>query len=38
LFGARARGGSHYGLVAQSTSVGIKGVLDKMKGWFQGNF
>jgi cell division protein FtsA len=38
LFGARARGGSHYGLVAQSTSVGIKGVLGKMKGWFQGNF
>jgi cell division protein FtsA len=38
LFGARARGGSHYGLVPQSASVGIKGVLDKMKGWFQGNF
>jgi cell division protein FtsA len=38
LFGARARGGSHYGFVAQSTSVGIKGVLGKMKGWFQGNF
>jgi cell division protein FtsA len=38
LFGAKARGGSHYGLVAQSTSVGIKGVLGKMKGWFQGNF
>ncbi len=38
LFGAKARGGSHYGLVPQSASVGIKGVLDKMKGWFQGNF
>jgi cell division protein FtsA len=38
LFGAKARSGSHYGLVPQSTSVGIKGVLDKMKGWFQGNF
>ncbi|HWR87710.1 MAG: cell division protein FtsA [Proteobacteria bacterium] len=38
LFGAKARGGSHYGLVTQSTSVGIKGVLGKMKGWFQGNF
>jgi len=38
LFGAKARGGSHYGLVTQSTSVGIKGVLSKMKGWFQGNF
>jgi len=38
LFGAKARGGSHYGLVPQSSSVGIKGVLDRMKGWFQGNF
>lgn len=38
LFGAKARSGSHYGLVTQSTSVGIKGVLGKMKGWFQGNF
>ena len=38
LFGAKARGGSHYGLVTQSASVGIKGVLGKMKGWFQGNF
>jgi cell division protein FtsA len=38
LFGAKARSGSHYGLVPQSTSIGIKGVLDKMKGWFQGNF
>ncbi len=38
LFGAKARGGGHYGLVPQSTSVGIKGVLSKMKGWFQGNF
>jgi cell division protein FtsA len=38
LFGAKARGGSHYGLVTQSTSVSIKGVLGKMKSWFQGNF
>jgi cell division protein FtsA len=38
LFGAKARGGGHYGLVPQTTSVGIKGVLGKMKGWFQGNF
>jgi hypothetical protein len=38
LFGAKARGGGHYGLVPQTTSVGIKGVLSKMKGWFQGNF
>ena len=38
LFGAKARGGSHYGLVPLSPSVGIKGVLGKMKGWFQGNF
>jgi cell division protein FtsA len=38
LFGAKARGGSHYGLAPQSTSIGIKGVLGKMKGWFQGNF
>jgi cell division protein FtsA len=38
LFGARARGGSRYGLMPQSASVGIQGVLGKMKGWFQGNF
>ena len=38
LFGAKARGGNQYGLVTQSTSVGIKGVLGRMKGWFQGNF
>jgi cell division protein FtsA len=38
LFGAKARGGNHYGLVKPSKSVGIQGVLDKMKGWFQGNF
>ncbi len=38
LFGAKARGGGHYGLVTQPASVGIQGVLDKMKGWFQGNF
>jgi hypothetical protein len=38
LFGAKARGGGHYGLVTQPASVGIQGVLDRMKGWFQGNF
>ena len=38
LFGAKARGGNLYGLVPQSTAIGIKGVLGKMKGWFQGNF
>jgi cell division protein FtsA len=38
LFGAKARSGSQYGLVPQSASIGIKGVLGKMKGWFQGNF
>ena len=38
LFGAKARGGSRYGLMPQSASVGMKGVLGKMKGWFQGNF
>jgi len=38
LFGAHARGGSRYGLVAQPASVGLHGVLGKMKSWFQGNF
>ena len=38
LFGARARGGSRYGLLPQSAGVGIQGVLGKMKSWFQGNF
>jgi len=38
LFGAKARGGNQYGLVTPSNSVGIKSVLGKMKGWFQGNF
>jgi cell division protein FtsA len=38
LFGAKARSGNHYGLVTQSSSIGIKGVVGKMKGWFQGNF
>ncbi len=38
LCGARARGGSRYGLMPQSTSVGVKDLLGKMKGWFQGNF
>ena len=38
LFGAKARGGSRYGLLPQSAGVGIQGVLSKMKSWFQGNF
>jgi cell division protein FtsA len=38
LYGAKARGGSRYGLTPQSTSIGMKGVLGKMKSWFQGNF
>ena len=38
LFGAHARGGSRYGLVPQPASVGLHGVLGKMKSWFQGNF
>jgi cell division protein FtsA len=38
LYGARASGGSRYGLPPQSGPVGIKGVMGKMKSWFQGNF
>jgi cell division protein FtsA len=38
LYGARARGGSRYGLAAPAGGVGIKGVLGKMKSWFEGNF
>jgi cell division protein FtsA len=38
LYGARARGGSRYGYAQQTGTVGIKGVMGKMKGWFQGNF
>lgn len=38
LFGAKARGGSRYGLLPPSAAVGIQGVLSKMKSWFQGNF
>jgi cell division protein FtsA len=38
LYGARARGGSRYGLAAPSGGVGFKGVLGKMKSWFEGNF
>jgi len=37
-YGARARGGSRYGIVPQGGAVGIKGVLGKMKSWFEGNF
>jgi cell division protein FtsA len=38
MYGARARGGSRYGLAAPAGGVGIKGVLGKMKSWFEGNF
>jgi cell division protein FtsA len=38
LVGAKARGGSRYGFMPPSASVSMKGVLGKMKGWFQGNF
>jgi cell division protein FtsA len=37
-YGARARGGSRYGLAPQSGPAGVKNVLGKMKSWFQGNF
>jgi len=37
-YGARARGGSRYGLAPQSGPAGVKSVLGKMKSWFQGNF
>jgi cell division protein FtsA len=37
-YGARARGGSRYGLAPQGGAVGVKGVMGKMKSWFQGNF
>jgi cell division protein FtsA len=38
LYGARARGGSRFGLAQQTPAVGISGVLGKMKSWFQGIF
>jgi cell division protein FtsA len=38
LYGAKSRSGSRYGLPPQPASIGIKGVLGKMKSWFQGNF
>jgi cell division protein FtsA len=38
LYGAKSRVGGRYGLPQPSGSVGIKGVLGKMKSWFQGNF
>ena len=38
LYGARARGGSRFGLAPQPPAVGISSVLGKMKSWFQGNF
>jgi len=38
LYGAKARGGSRYGVVSPSAPVNIKSVLGKMKSWFQGNF
>jgi len=37
-YGAKARGSGRYGFVPQGNTVGIKGVLGKMKGWFEGNF
>ena len=37
-YGARARGGSRYGIAPPGGAVGIKGVLGKMKSWFEGNF
>jgi cell division protein FtsA len=37
-YGAKARGGSRYGLPSPPAAVGVKGVLGKMKSWFQGNF
>ena len=38
LYGAKARGGSRYGIMPQTTPGNIKRVLGKMKSWFQGNF
>ena len=38
LYGARARRGRNYSMHTRSSQVGIKGVLGKMKSWFQGNF
>ena len=38
LSGAMARTGGRYGLAVPSAPVGVKGVLGKMKSWFQGNF
>ena len=37
LYGARSREGKHYGQSAVA-AVGVKGVMGKMKSWFQGNF
>jgi len=37
-YGARARGGSRYGLAPQNGPAGVKNVFGKMKSWFQGNF
>jgi cell division protein FtsA len=37
-YGAKARGGSRYGLAPQGGAVGLKSVMGKMKSWFQGNF
>jgi len=38
LSGAMARTGGRYGLAVPAESIGVKGVLGKMKSWFQGNF
>jgi cell division protein FtsA len=38
LYGARSRVGRNYSMHTRSSQAGIKGVLGKMKSWFQGNF
>jgi cell division protein FtsA len=37
LYGARCRAGQQY-VAPTGSTAGIKGVVDKMKSWFQGNF
>ncbi len=38
LYGARSRVGRNYSMHTRSSQAGIKGVMGKMKSWFQGNF
>ncbi len=38
LYGARSRVGRNYSMHTRSSQAGLKGVLGKMKSWFQGNF